>query len=94
MTKTLLALLCLVTLTCSLYTSSYWKKRGFDVSDGVFTEEKNVHDVHLSTVCNELNLSRPPFNHTSVVYSGYLSVNKAGSGLAFIFYGKEGARKE
>ena len=94
MTKIVLALLCLVTLTCSLYTSSYWKKKGFDVSDGIFTQEKNYNDVHLQTVCNELNLSSPPFNHSGVVYSGYLSVNKAGSGLAFMFYGREGAPKE
>jgi len=50
--------------------------------------------VHLQTVCNELNLQSAPFNHSGVAYSGYLSVNKAGSGLAFIFYGKEGAAKE
>lgn len=86
-------MLCMLGLVCSLYTSSYWKKKGIDVRDGILTEDNNYKDVKLSTVCNELNLQSPPFNHSGVVYSGYLSVNKGGSGLAFMFYGKEGATK-
>jgi hypothetical protein len=41
MEKILLAALTLLILTNSLYTSSYWAKRGIDVTDGVLQPEKN-----------------------------------------------------
>lgn len=94
MAKQFLALLALLIITQSLYTSSYWKKRGINVTDGVLPEEKNDKEIYLSTQCNDVDLSIPPYNHSGVVMSGYLNVNKAGSGLAFIFYGKEGANRD
>lgn len=94
MGKHLLALLALLILANSLYTSSYFAKKGIDVTDGHPAEEKNLKDVYLSTVCNDVDLSVPPYNHSGVVMSGYLNVNKAGSGLAFIFYGKIGVSRD
>jgi len=83
----LIALALTMTVNC-LYTSSYWDKLGFDVRDGVF-EEQSTAPIFVQTSCSDVDLSVPPYNHTGIVMSGYLSVNKAGSGLAFLFYGRE-----
>lgn len=93
MTKLILGLFALVVISNSLYTSSYWTNKGINVEDGIFPEESNPKEIYLSTSCNDVDLSIPPYNHSGVVMSGYLNVNKAGSGLAFIFYGREGAPK-
>lgn len=87
-----LRLLLVVTLASSMYTSSFWTKKGINVEDGIF-EEPYDHQISVSTVCNDVDLSGPPYSHSGVVMSGYLSVNKGNSALAFIFYGKEGASK-
>ncbi|XP_031472651.1 serine carboxypeptidase-like 48 [Nymphaea colorata] len=76
----------------SLYTSSFWEKKGINVRDQLLDDE-NTQAVYLQTSCTDVDLSVPPYSHNGVVMSGYLNVNKAGSGLGFIFYGKEGASK-
>lgn len=50
--------------------------------------------MKVETVCNSVDLTVPPYNHSGVVYSGYLNVGKGNSALAFIFYGKEGVSKD
>jgi len=47
MEKILLTALALFVLTNSLYTSSYWAKRGIDVTDGILTPEKNDQAIYL-----------------------------------------------
>ena len=94
MSKTLLLLITTFIVTHSLYTSSFFEKKGINVKDGIFAPERNDNDIKVETVCNAVDLGVPPYNHTGVVYSGYLNVNKGGSGLAFIFYGKEGLSKD
>lgn len=87
-----IALLLLVVAAQGLYTSSYWAKRGVDVRDQVL-EESEGNAVFLQTSCTDVDLSVPPYSHNGVVMSGYLNVNKAGSALGFIFYGREGATR-
>ena len=94
MMKLTLIVLTIFVTTHALYTSSFFEKKGINVKDGKLQQGKHNQDIKVETVCNAVDLSTPPFNHSGVVHSGYLSVNKGGSGLAFIFYGKEGASKE
>jgi len=51
--------------------------------------------LQIEIKCNEVNLNRTrtPYNYNGTVMSGYLKVNKGGSALAFIFYGKENVEK-
>ena len=93
MSRSMLALLVLAVMTNALYTSSYWTKRGINVKDGVL-QQNLPKDIFLETVCNEVDLTIPPYNHNGAVYTGYLNVNKAGSGLAFMLYGKMGISKD
>lgn len=89
----IITILLLTLAVHSLYTSKYFEKKGINVRDGII-EEPNLKDIKLETSCNQLDLSTPPYNSSAVAFSGYLTVGKAGSGLAFILYGKEGAAKE
>jgi carboxypeptidase C (cathepsin A) len=89
MVKIFLIALALTIAVNSLYTSSYWKNLGIDVTDGVFEEPTDSASIFLQTSCSDVDLSVPPYNHNGIVMSGYLSVSKAGSALAFLFYGKE-----
>ena len=93
MIKTIAILLAMIIATQNIYTSSHWDKIGIDVRDGQF-QEKDDYKLTVITSCSQVDLSIPPFNHTDVVYSGYLNVKKGGSAIAFIFYGKEGVPKE
>lgn len=43
----------------------------------------------ITTSCNMLDLSKK-YNYTGIVASGYLTVGKNNSALAFLFYGKKG----
>jgi len=43
--------------------------------------------INITTQCNSVNLSQ--YNYTGIVRSGYLSVGKGNSVLAFIFYGRK-----
>jgi hypothetical protein len=51
----------------------------------VMTEESLK--INITTQCNTANLSE--YNYTGIVRSGYLSVGKGNSVLAFLFYGKK-----
>ena len=82
-----LLLFALVLLSHSLYTSSYWTKKGIDVRDGILQDEQTP-SINIDTVCNEVNLSGEPYKHNGTVMSGYLKVGKGNSALAFIFYGR------
>lgn len=91
MKLTFVAFLSLIALSSAIYTSSYWTKRGFKVnsSEPLSNPYLGVNaEPQLRTVCNDVDLNIPPYNYSSVVMSGYLSVNKSNSGLGFIFYGK------
>jgi carboxypeptidase C (cathepsin A) len=48
----------------------------------------------VATSCSDVDLSLAPYSHNGVVMSGYLNVNKGGSALGFIFYGREGATRD
>jgi carboxypeptidase C (cathepsin A) len=82
------ALILLIGVTCALYTPSYWKNLGKDVTDGKF-EEKSKVSVTINTVCNDVNLGAAPYGYNGTVKSGYLKVGKGNSALSFIFYGRE-----
>ncbi len=87
-----LLLLCTLLLTASsLKTSSYFANKGINVRDDTL-EHKNLN-ITLKTQCNTVDLSAEPYKYNGIVRSGYLSVNKGNSALAFIFYGKEGVTK-
>lgn len=70
-----------------MYTPSYWKKLGIDVTDNVL-EEPYKDSINVGTTCNEINLNVAPYNYNGTVMSGYLSVGKANSVLGFTFYGR------
>jgi hypothetical protein len=80
--------LCLSFLASSLYTSSFWAKRGVNVRDDILQTPKTDPTTFIATSCSDVDLSVPPYGHQGVVMSGYLNVNKGGSALGFIFYGK------
>jgi vitellogenic carboxypeptidase-like protein len=82
----LLGLLLMIS-TC-LYTSDYFTKKGVNVRDGIL-DDAGTPNLNIGTQCNEVDLSSDPYNHNGTVMSGYLNVNKGGSALAFIFYGRE-----
>ena len=86
--RKIILLLSIILVVSSLYTSSYWSKKGFDVKDWKW-EEKSTKSITIDTVCNDVNLTGKPFNYNGTVMSGYLKVNKGNSALGFIFYGRE-----
>jgi hypothetical protein len=47
MAKIYLVALALIVLTNSLYTSSFWAKKGIDVTDGVIPPETNPNAIYL-----------------------------------------------
>lgn len=85
--KRIVLIFALTLLATSLYTSSYWAKKGFNVKDGQW-EKKSTTSINIDTVCNEVNLTEKPFEYNGTVMSGYLKVNKGNSALGFIFYGR------
>ena len=87
--NSLFVLLVLTVVNSSLYTSSHWTKKGFNLKDGIF-DESRTKSLFIGTSCKAVNLTVPPYNHNGLVWSGYLNVKKGGSALGFIFYGKEG----
>jgi hypothetical protein len=86
MSKLLITLL-LVGICTAVYTPSYWKELGKDVTDGVL-EEKSSDSISLDTVCNDVNLTSRPYGYNGTVMSGYLKVGSGNSALGFIFYGR------
>jgi hypothetical protein len=77
----------------AIFTSpDEWLERGFDVRDGKLKEFPG-YEVQLETKCNEVNLTKAPYNYNGTVLSGYLKVGKGNSALGFIFYGKEGLER-
>lgn len=93
MVKVILLSALLLAVAHSLYTSSHWAKKGIDVRDQLL-DESSTPNIFIQTSCADVDLNVEPYNYTGVVRSGYLNVNKAGSALGFIFYGKEGAQKD
>lgn len=88
MLKATLLIALIAISSATLYTPSYWKKLGKDVTDGIL-EESSSDSIAIDTVCNEINLNRNPYNYNGTVMSGYLRVGKGNSALGFIFYGRE-----
>jgi vitellogenic carboxypeptidase-like protein len=79
----IIILLALATLSSSLLTSSMLRNR---TKNNVWSSPSATPTV--STSCNILDLSKK-YNYTGVAASGYLSVGKNNSVLAFTFYGKK-----
>lgn len=50
-----LLLATLVLTASSLYTSSYWAKKGINTKDGIL--DNSAPSITIDTVCNEVNLS-------------------------------------
>jgi hypothetical protein len=91
--KALTLLLCLLVFTNSLYTSSYWSKKGINVEDGII-DVSEIPSISIDTVCNNVDLRTGVLRYEGIVKSGYLRVGKGNSALGFIFYGKEGILNE
>lgn len=88
--KTVLLIAALLVAASSVYTSSYFNKRGKKIDGKLHTDFLNVSEV--TTQCNNVNLNQTPYFYDGIVRSGYLNIhNKGSSALAFIFYGKEKA---
>jgi hypothetical protein len=47
MAKIVISVLALVVVASSIYTSSYWTKRGVDVTDGIIPTETNPKAIYL-----------------------------------------------
>ena len=76
-----LLVFCLLMAASSLYTKSQFHRLN---SQNLFTGP--LPSISASTVCNKIDLGI--YNYSGIVRSGYLSVNKGNSVLAFTFYGK------
>lgn len=88
--KNIVIVALLLTLSLSLYTSSYFRKRGKKI-DGQLHKDFNKA-VNVRTQCKTVTLTNSTYSYSGIVKSGYLNIPKKGqSALAFIFYGKEGA---
>jgi hypothetical protein len=85
MKKIIILVIGLLLFANSLYTSDYWIKNSNNDSN---IEEELTGNVEIETVCNLVDLSISPYNHTGVVRSGYLKIGKGSSALSFIFYGR------
>jgi vitellogenic carboxypeptidase-like protein len=85
----LVALLLLPSL--SLLTSKMAKKRFSEAQpEGVRSAQNGPV---ITTSCNRLDLSKV-YNYSGIVASGYLTVQKGNSALAYLFYGQKDARSE
>lgn len=47
MTKIVISVLALIVVASSIYTSSYWTKKGIDVTDGIIPPETNLKAIYL-----------------------------------------------
>lgn len=72
----------LVALSLSLYTRAMIEK----VRENNLLRNSSIHSVPVSTICNRVDLSGD--NYSGIVRSGYLTVGKGNSALAFTFYGR------
>ena len=82
-----IVILGLLLVANSLYTSSYFAKKGFNVKDNI-VDTSDIPFLTMSTQCNEVNLNVDPYHYNGTVMSGYLNVGKGNSVLGFIFYGR------
>ena len=78
--------LCLVLLTLLLTTHSLYTKTQFRRLNAPNLLETLIPSISTATICNKIDLSL--YNYSSIVRSGYLTVNKGNSVLGFTFYGK------
>ena len=93
MSRSIAFFLSLIVLSTSIYTSSYWKKMGINLDEPLLTEQ-TPSATYLETSCNDVDLATDTnYNYSGIVMSGYLNVKKGGSGLGFLFYGKQNARR-
>lgn len=75
----------------SLLTSNMARKRFGSASQGEFKSAANGPTIETS--CNRLDLSKV-YNYSGIAASGYLTVGKGNSALAFTFYGQKDVRSE
>lgn len=88
MRNTLVVLLALaIAASATLFTSSHWTKKGYNIRDGI-PDESRTNAIFVETSCKDVNLTVAPYNYNGLAWSGYLNVKKGGSALGFIFYGK------
>ena len=81
-----LAFLLLAITTSAMLTSSMVRQKA--ISSPFFTKD-SLTGPTITTSCNMLDLSKK-YNYSGIVSSGYLTVGKNNSALAFLFYGKKG----
>lgn len=85
--KYIILLVALFAITNSLWTSSYFTKQGINVKDQIF-DKIYSEPLNATTQCGTVNLNVDPYFYNGQVRTGYLSVNKGNSVLAFMFYGR------
>lgn len=94
MNKTILILASILIVASSVYTSKYWEKKGFNVKDGIISDQ-DTPIVQIETTCSEIDLkNQGPYKYNGTVMTGYLKVGKGNSALGFIFYGKENVARD
>ena len=81
---TLLLISLLLSTTVALFTSSMLKRK----AKSNIKSSSNQDGPTITTSCNRLDLSKH-YNYSGIVASGYLTVGKNNSALAYIFYGKQ-----
>jgi carboxypeptidase C (cathepsin A) len=80
----LFALLLLALSASAMFTSSMVRSRALNSP-----KVDSLTGPTITTSCNMLDLSKK-YNYSGLVASGYLTVGKNNSALAFLFYGKKG----
>lgn len=75
----------------SLLTSNMAKKRFGEAQPQ--TPRSSGNGPVITTSCNRIDLSKV-YNYSGIVASGYLTVGKGESALAFLFYGQKDVRSE
>jgi carboxypeptidase C (cathepsin A) len=88
----LLLLALLLTASQALLTSKMAKNRFSKAAKGQPLRSSDNGPV-ITTSCNRLDFSKT-YNYSGIVASGYLTVGKGNSALAYTFYGQKDVRTE
>ena len=80
----IIIIITLLTITNTLMTTNMARKKAINLP----LRTKPANSPLISTSCSTIDLSSK-YNYSGIVATGYLSVGRGNSALAFTFYGKK-----